>query len=331
MNWFIKISVCVFFIANYITFARKDYNKSQGVEKNTRGINKRRAYNVYRENIARKRYFNRYAKLLYDVEKLKRLNAKNARFMKKTDSEKPSIINIGLYTYMNIVNTFKFFKKVNNNGVPYFNLDPNSNEDFPMYVHPIFAGGGVIDINFSKHTGMSIVGAYTLFQRNKKDKIIAFENGISLYLLFRTSGLRFPFNYVFDIGPNIIDPIFWILKIIGVVYKVDLLIGVKFSFYGNVQPGSLNPDFKNNTFKDFSNFYKKSNKTITDKIFPIINEFMVFERRVYITEHVFYNVNSTMVIPIIISWLQTNCKETWNWIKTNWAEFFLNVTFGVVF
>ena len=162
-------------------------------------------------------------------------------------------------------------------------------------------------------------------------RIIAFENGISLYLLFRTSGLPFPFNYVFDIGPNIIDPVFWILKIIGVVYKVDLLIGFKFSFYGNVQPGRLNPDFKNNTFKDFSNFYRKNNKTISDKIFPIINEFMVFERRVYITEHVFYNVNSTMVIPIIISWLQTNCKETWNWIKTNWAEFFLNVTFGVVF
>ena len=332
MNWFIRICAYVFFIANYFNFCSDtgDFSTYRGphIKNNNKNMVPRSKYVSLVEKRARQMFFKRYGQLLYDVEILKHYKKKIGK--RNPDSVKPNILNFGIYTYVNATNTFKFFKKENNYGEPYFTLEDNG-EDFPMYVYPVFAGGSVVDINFSKYAGMSIIAAYTLYQRNKKDKVIAFENGVTFSLLFKIQNLSFPFNYIFGIGPNILDPLFWVFKICGLVYKVELLAGFRFSIYGRVQPGSLKPDFQNNTFKDFMEYYNKPDKTITDKIFPIINEFLVAERRVYITEHVFYNLNSTMVIPIIISWLQTNCSETWNWIKFNWAQFLLNFTFGVVF
>ena len=316
------MSLCRFVILLFFAFNvyAVSYNNVQILKRNKA----RREYKgrmLVNERHARRSFFTSYRMMQSDVDMLKRRDAKYQAKLPK----KQRVIQIGAYGYIDIPSFLKFFGKAG--GVT---LVPKDDKKLSE-LSPILLGGAVLDINFSKHTGLSTIFAYSIFKKTQENGVVAFESGYTGILLFKFSGLPLPFSVVTDFLPNFLDPIYWILYITGLYYKTELLAGVKISFWSEVTPGKFGFNVTDNTFSKLKKFFEtRASRTVSESLVTLINEHFFSERRVYVTRHVFYSLNTMLLVPIFISFLQYGCNRTFDWLKKNYMNFFLNVTLGVV-
>ena len=270
------------------------------------------------EMSARRDFFMSYGQMQRDVDVLKKRNAKSRiKSLKKFYPQR--LLQFGIYGYSDVPSLLKYFKSGSGNEGGYI-LKPKDDKKVSE-LSPLLVAGVVFDINFSKHSGLSTIFAYSIFKKTQSNDVVAFESGYTGILLFKFSGLPLPFSIVTDFLPNFLDPLFWILRLTHLYYKVELLTGFKISFWSEVRPGTFGFSVTDNTFKKLKRFVDtRSSRTVLENFLTLINEHTYSERRVYITRYVFYSLNTVLAIPIIISFLQSGCNKTFEWLKKNYMS-----------
>lgn len=275
---------------------------------------------------ARRNFAISYKQLQKDVYHLKRKILKK----KPIYEEKLRIIQPGIYGYIDIPDLVKYIQSGRSGGTDTYVLTPKDSNKISEFT-PILVGGVVFDINFSKYSGLSIILGYSIFRETQDTKPVSFRSGYSGMLLFKLSNIPSPINIITNFLPNLLDPIYWILWATGLYFKVEILAGLHFSLYSNVKPGKFSFGVRDNSFKNIGNFIEtRSQRTPCENILRLFNEFTYYERRVYVCKHLFYSFNTLLLIPIVINWLQSDCRNTANWLKKNYLKFFLNITLGIV-
>ena len=317
---FFNLYFFLFFVFSHIVVlcdARANYKKKKELKRLVKET----------EKTKREEFFRSYRKIQSDVHKLKLRNARQSYLSEKLNKQR--LFQFGVHGYVDLADLFTFIKS-RSGGTDGFVLTTRDEKKISELT-PLIVGGGVIDINFSKYAGMSIILGYSLFKETQENKVTSFRSGYSGMLLFKLSNLNFPFSIFTSFIPNLLDPIFWILYLTKFYYKSEVLAGFIFSMWSNVNPGQFSFGVTDNSFKRIKKLWdNRSKTTVTEKIIRIVNEYMYFERRVYITKHIYYSLNSTLLIPMFISWVQTDCKQLCEWLKKNYMKFFLNVTLGFV-
>lgn len=313
-----KLSVLLFFISINTIYCGNSAN------------NNARRMIISKEYAARKDFFTSYRKLQHNVDVLKHRDARNRQEKRILwQRNKIRFLYIGLYIYSALPECIRYM--TNDPSKPDAIKITSVNPAIVNSYTSVALGGLVIDINFSKTAGISLMGGYSLMKKHQNDRITGFQCGVSVYFLFKVSSVPFPLNIPLEIIPNALDPFFWIFKLTGLVYKSEFLFGPKFSFWKNSEPKDIVPGFEFNSFTEFKKHWDtRKQKSIINRIFSVLNEYLYFDRRVYLSKHFYYHFNTMILIPIFLSYIQTDCSQTGSWLKENYRSFLLNISLGVL-
>ena len=261
-----------------------------------------------REEKSKKKFFESYNRLQRDVAILKArdpFHGKNNGRAKIDAQYKPfRIINLGIYGYSNVPSLIKYTLGNKNRKVPRkikaSISEENKNNILRGYILEL---GGCFNLNIGSG-GLSVTGGYCVFEDTYMYDTIDTYVGFNVNVLF-----RFPVISIVDLIFNIIDPIGIALYFTGLRRRTEWLVGTKICFYESREIGVFNPGSSNNTFKELKKLKDDTTKTPFIKFSELLAKHCTIGRRVYVNEHFFYSITTSILAPVILVWLTKDCKE----------------------
>lgn len=311
-----------------------DYNDQTNViDEDVASENLERAKDIIRkkEAKARKNFFESYNRLHRDVQILKARDPYSGKKdgLANLDAQykKFRIINVGLYGYTNFT---KFIRYVKGNTSEKINrLEkqtlPDSIASQTVSRDYLLSAGLCVNLNIGSG-GLSVVGGYCVMEDTYRLSTINTYTGFNIDILF-----RFPAVEILDLVFNFIDPIGIMLFFTGLRQRTEWFIGGKICFYKQSDIGVLKPAYERHTIKDLKELKDNTSMTLVQKVAEVLVKHFTFGRRVYINQHIFYSLTSSLIFPIALIALSKDCKEVGKFFKEwKFVDSILNVSLGIL-
>ena len=286
-----------------------------------------------REQKAQKDFFESYNRLQRDVTILKARDPFNGKKngLANLDAQyrKFRFINIGLYGKSNVSKFLKYVLGKKNPKIAELRKvtkTPTSENDIQnIYRQYLLSAGLCININIHSG-GLSLVGGYCIFEDSHIFDTVDTYVGFNVDLLF-----RFPPIQIADFAFNILDPLGILLYFTGLRRRTEWFLGFKLCIYESKDIGKFDPGFKNNVFSDFKKLFTDKNRSIIQKGADFLFQYCTIGRRVYINQHIFYNISSSLLFPIIIIGLSKDCKQVGLFFKDcKFTDSIIDVSLGLL-